>query len=144
MVSQKSDFKADAAGLCVTERGCGRAIRHGNNDVGIDRAFLGELLAHLAANLVAALLENLGVWAAEVDVFENAVGEAVFLREAFGMETVLGDGQKFAGLDVTNVVRAEQVECASFASDAPGFSHAGNRERPKTVTVAGDVHRVFA
>ena len=144
MVSQKSDFKADAAGLCVTERCCGRAIRHRNNDVGIDGAFLGELLAHLAANLVAALFENLGVWTAKVDVFENAVGEAVFLRKAFGMETVLGDGQEFAGLDVANVVRAEQVECAGFAGDAPGFPHAGNRERPKAVTVAGDVHRVFA
>ena len=126
MVSQKSNFKTDAACLCVTERGCGRAIRHRNNDVGIDRAFLGELLAHLAANLVAALFENLGVRTAKIDLFENAVGEAVFLRKAFGMETVLSDGQEFAGLDVANIVRAEQVKGASFASDAPGFTHAGN------------------
>ena len=39
---------------------------------------------------------------------------------------------------------AEQVECASFTSDAPGFSHAGDGERAESEAIAGDVHGVLA
>ena len=58
MVTEKPDFEADAARLGVAE-GCGSgAVGHRNHDVGIDGAFLGELLAHLAADLVATLFKN--------------------------------------------------------------------------------------
>ena len=144
VVSQKPDFETDAARLRVAERRGRRAVGYGNHDVGVDGAFLRELLAHLAADLVAALFENLGVRTAEVDVFENAVGEAVFVRKAFGVQPVIRDGQEFARLDVADVIRTEQVEGAGFAGHAPCFAHAGDRKRAETETIAGDVHGVFA
>ena len=89
VIAQKADFKSDATSLCVAERCCCGAVGHGNHDVCIDGTFLGELLTHLAADFVAALFENLGIRAAEIDVFENAVCESVFLRESFRVEPVL-------------------------------------------------------
>ncbi len=144
MVTEQADFKADAARLGVAESGGCCAVGHRDHDVGIDRAFLGELLAHFAADLVAALFENLGIGAAEVDVFENAVGEAVLVRKAFRMEPVLCNRQEFTGLDVANVVCSEQVEGTCFAGNAPGLAHAGKRERAETEAVAGHVHGILA
>ena len=144
VVTQEPDFETDAAGLRIAERrGC-RAVGNGNHDIGIDGAFLRELLAHLAADLVAALFKDLGIRTAEVDVFENAVGEAVLVRKAFGMEPVVRDGQEFARLDVADVIRAEQVEGAGFAGYAPCLAHAGDRKRAEAESVAGDEHGVFA
>ena len=144
MVTQEADFKTDAAGLRIAERRGGRAVGHGNHDVRIDGAFLRELLAHLAADLVAALFKNDRIRAAEVDVFENAMSLTFLVRKAFRMQAVVRYGQEFSRLDIAHVVCAEQVESAGFACDAPGLSHAGNGKRAESEPVAGDIHRVLA
>ena len=144
MVSEQPDFKADAAGLSVTQGRGGGGVGDGNDNVCIHRAFLCQLLTHLAADLVATLFENLGVRAAEVDVFENAVGQAVFLDEPFGMEPVVCDGEELAGLDVPDVVGSQQIEGAGLGGDTPGFSHAGDGQRAEPEAIAGHLHGVLA
>ena len=144
MVTEKPYLEADAASLGIAKsRGSG-AIGHRNHDVCVYRAFLRQLLAHLAADLVAALFKNLGIGTAEVDVLEDTMRETVLVSKAFGVETVLGNSQEFARLDIANVVRPQKIKGASLRGHAPGLAHTGDRKRTEAEAVAGHVHSVLA
>ena len=143
MVTQQANLETDAASLRIAERRGRRAVGHGNHDVRIDGAFLRELLAHLAAHLVATLFKDDRVRAAEVDVFENAMRLTFLVREAFRMQAAVRDGQEFSRLNIAHIVRSKQVERAGFAGNAPGLPHTRQGKRAEPEPVAGDVHRVL-
>ena len=71
MMVRKADFKTDSGFCAPSQRGRGGTVGTGMTMSAVTGHSFTELLAHLAADLVAALVENLGIRAREVDVFEN-------------------------------------------------------------------------
>ena len=144
VVTKKPNLKADTAGLGIAKSRGGGTVGHRNHDVGVNGAFLRQLLAHLAADLVATLFKNLGIRTAEVDVLEDTMRETVLVGKAFGVEAVLGDGQEFARLDIANVVRSQKVKGAGLRGHAPGLAHTGYGKRTEAEAIAGHIHGVLA
>ena len=78
----------------------------------------------------------------QVDVFEDATLRGR-VREPTGTHPVGVDGQQFAGLDVSNERRTDDVEGSGLGGDDPAAVQAPQRQRTHPERVAGCIERVF-
>ena len=114
-----------------TERGVIAGVRHGNHDVGFDRKFSRQLAAHLGADLADVYAADDAVGPRKIDVFEHAEGRLLIRERPFRAQTVLIDDQDFAGLDLANELRVNQIQRARFRRQYVGaieFAEASGRQ----------------
>src|SRR5947208_16191189 len=114
MVSNDAEFERHAGMLTVADRGGHAGIRHRHHDVDLDMAFARELRAERFADFIYRSPADDGIRPREVDVFEDA-GPRRFWRKWFmALRAALVEHDDLAGLDVTDILRADDVERAGF------------------------------
>ena len=106
----------------VADSGGGGGVGHADDDVGVDGGLAGELAAHVHAHRVEELVADDAVGAGEVDVLEDAEGVALLLDGLHGVEAVLVDDDRLAGLDLADELGAEVVEGAGLGGDDPAVA----------------------
>src|SRR6266403_180183 len=103
----------------VADRCGDSGIRHGNNDVRVDRMFAREQATeHLAAFVDGAAKDN-AVGPGEIDVLENALLERLLRREVDRLDAGFGDADHFAGFDFADILGVEEIERARFGGYQP-------------------------
>ena len=118
MIADDAQLKRHAGMLAVTDRGRHAGIRHRHNNINVDVTFAGKLRAEGFTHLIDRASTDNGVRPREINVFENA-GAWRLRRERlvnFGLDdrTLVVEHDDFAGLDVANVFRANDVERTGF------------------------------
>src|SRR5262244_3562708 len=107
---RKSEFQSRLRGVADGSRDAG--IGHGHDDVGVRRAFPRQLFAHPVTALVDAAAEDYRIGARKIDVFEDAMRDALRLERVKRTQSARIGGDYLAGFDVSNVGRADQVKGA--------------------------------
>src|SRR5207244_3615708 len=98
--------------------------------------------SEIGPDLVYALAKHVAVGPREIYVLEDAVRERR-RRERLDRPHPLGaDDEDLAGLDVTQVRRADEIHGARFGADDHRIAEAAERERPEAVRIADGNHAV--
>ena len=132
----------DAGLFGVTNSSRNTGFGGGHDQVSFNSVFAGELTAHFYAGFVDATAGDGGVRACEVDVLEDATGGLSFC-ETLGTQTVLVNGDEFAGLHFTHEGRADNIKCRGFGCDNPAALQATEYEGAYTLRVACGVESVL-
>ena len=125
MVADDAVFERNAAALRIAERGGRATIGHRHHDVGLDRGFVGKVLAHALAGRVDRAAGHNRIRTGEIDIFEQADPFRA-LRER--LEAVDGGAaivldladDDFAILDIADELGADDVERAGLGGQRSG------------------------
>src|SRR3954462_7561986 len=94
------------------------AVRNGNYHIGRQRKFTRQLAPHLNANFVDVAIGNVAVRTGEIDVLKDAERAALVLGKSLDTgQAILVDRHDFAGLDITNELRMNEIKRAGFAGE---------------------------
>ena len=126
----------------VTNSSRNTGFGSGHDQVSFNSVFAGKLTAHLYAGFVDATAGDGGVRASEVDVLKDAAGGLSFC-ETLGTQTVLVNGDEFAGLHFTHVGCADNIKCRGFGCDNPATLQTTEHEGAYTLRVACSVEGVL-
>ena len=132
----------NARTLRVTDRGGGAGFGDRDDQVALGGVLAGEATADLDAGGVHRTAGDDTVRTGQVHVLEHAA-LGLGVREAGGADAVGVDGEQFAGLDVADEGRADDVECGGLTGDDPAAVQAAEAQRADAVRVAGRVERVL-
>src|ERR1700686_4273146 len=114
VVSDDAELERHAGMLAVADRGGHAGIRHRHHDVDRDVAFARELGAERLADVVDRAAADDGIRPREVDVFEDAGPRRFRRKRLVALGAALVEHDDFAGLDVPDIFRADDVERAGF------------------------------
>ena len=83
------------------------------------------------------------VRAGKINVFHRAhfVLNLICIMKA--LDAVAGDSYDFAWFDIPDKLRADDIKCAGFRTDAVAIIKERQRQRPQTVLIADCVHAVL-
>ena len=127
----------DAARAGEADRGRRARVRCGHDEVGLDRSFRGEPLAHPDAGRVHLDPGEGRVRAGEVDELEEAERTRAGLRDRLRrLDAVLVDQDELAGRHLALVVGADEVERARLGGEHRVAVDPAQVERPEAVGVA--------
>ena len=150
MRANQPHFEGDSELFGVAKRAGHAGIGHRNDDVGPlttkRRLLLGEAPAERFADFVHALAIEARVGAGEVDVLEDAVLRRSGLGEAAAPHAGAVDDEHLAGLDVADVLGADEIERGGLARDDVRVLVARQDAQTKRADAAGIAHdddRVF-
>ena len=117
VVSDDPEFVRHAGKLAVAEGGRHAGIGHRHHDIDLGVTLAGQLRAERLADFVDRTAADDRIRPREIDVFEDA-GPWRYRRKGFvdfgldGLDSMEHDD--FAGFDVTDIFRADDVERAGF------------------------------
>jgi len=138
MTGAPTFFESNAGLFCEAQCGAAARVGHGHHEVGLHRRLARQLPAHRLAGHVHVLPENPTGGVREIDVLEHA--HRLLLRgrvEAPAVQAVVVDADDLARLDVADVGRADRVERARLAGDAPlALRRLAEHQRPHAPGVA--------
>src|ERR1017187_1848732 len=144
VVADESKTKRNAAFGRVSDGGGVPRIGHGNHDIRVNRSLAGKLASHIIATQIHRAAEDNAVRTRKINVFKNAAGKRRRRRIKSRADSLRPDDNKFTGLDIAFVDRADQIESASFRSkDHRIFfltcksRDAAHGKRPKSARIAG-------
>src|SRR6266403_495732 len=80
--------------------------------------------------------EDDAVWPREIYMLENALLPRLFRREVNGLDAGARNAHHFAGFDLTDVLRVEQIESAGFRGHQPGIAQLAETQRAKAARIA--------
>src|SRR3954467_4065544 len=126
VIADDAEFERYAGMLAVADRGGDAGIRHRHHDIDLDMAFAGELRAEGLADLVHRAPADDRVGPREVDVFENARTRRLRRKRLVALRAAFVEYDDFAGIDVADVFRADDIEGAGFGGEyraAVEFAH---------------------
>src|ERR1019366_3863331 len=110
----------------------------GNDEVGLDVVFAGELGAHFLADFIDSVAIDDAVGPREIDVFKNA--ERAFMvvgKSGDAGESVFVDDDNFAGRHIADELRVDQIKRRRLAGKHPrAVRGAANGQRTETKRVA--------
>ena len=100
------------------------------------------------ARLLHGTAEDDRIGPREIHVLEHAVGVVAHRSIALARQALGADDDHFAGLDIVQIDRVDQVERAGFrrehiAGAAAGKFHLAECERPEAVRIARDQDAVL-
>src|SRR5579864_1779217 len=136
MITNQTHAKWDAGLAGITNRRRHARIRHRNHHVRDGGMFARQQTAEAFARRVHGAAEDDAIGARKINMLEDAVLMLLFGRETNGFDAASGNAQHFAGLNVTDIFRADQIEGARFRADNPGVAEASEGERAETARVA--------
>jgi hypothetical protein len=136
VVPDQAHLERDVGLLAVPDRRAHPRIRHGHDDVGVGRRFLGEAHAQVGPHLVHAVPEHVAVGPREVDVFEDAVLQRLRAERLDRPQAAGVDDQDLARFHVPHVGRADQIERARLRADDEGIAQSAECERTEAVWIA--------
>jgi len=142
MITDECHLERDARFEGVADGGGNAGIGNGDDHVRIHGMLAGEPAAELLAALLNGAAEDEAIGPGEIDVLEDAVLVGLLRGEMDGLLAGAGDAQHFAGLDVADVFRADEIEGAGFRGDHPGALEAAESERAEAAGVADGVELV--
>src|SRR5215213_2110493 len=142
VVAHQPEAEVDAALGGVADGGGHARVGDGDDEVAVGRLLDGEALAHLVARLVDRAAVDHRVGAREVDVLEDAEGARALGEREGGAKAVVVYDDHLAGLDVADVLGADEVEGARLRGDDPSAVEASERERAEAARVADGDERL--
>ena len=136
MAADDPHLIGNAALLGIAE-GCGyTGVRHGHDDVSLDRMLPGQFQAHPLAHAIDRAAVHDAVRAGEIDVFEQA-GAGPAGREGLErLQALVVDDDDLTVLDITLKGRADGVQRAGFRSQHPGAAEPPQDQRTDAERVA--------
>ena len=127
----------------IADRGGDARIGHRDHHVGIHGGFARQQPAQHFARFLHRAAEDNRIRARKIDVLENAMRVVAHRSVALPRHSFGADDDHFAGFDIAQVDRADQVERAGFRREhvahAPARKlHLPERERAEAVRIASD------
>ena len=112
----------DAAFFAVSAGGTAGAVGHGDDEVGFDGCFFGELFTVGGSYHVYVFVEDGAGGVGEIDLFEDTVCRChgVGPVEETAMEAFFVDSDDFAGFDLSNEFGLDDIEGTGFRGDDVG------------------------
>src|SRR5690606_36932853 len=95
-------------------------VGHADDHLGVRRVFLGQLAAEVFAHDVDVAPVQVAVGTVEIDVFERAEARRAAKVRRRGVETLVVDGQHFAGFDVAHELGPDGIQGARLRRHDPG------------------------
>ena len=120
VVADDAELERQARLVGVADRRRHAGVGHRHDDVGVDRAFLGELHADALAGIVDADALDLLIGPGEIDVLEDAEAARLLGEGLDRAQAVAVDDDDLAGLDVAHEAGADDVERAGLRGQDPG------------------------
>ena len=119
VASDQAEFEGEPSGFGVPQRRRDAAVRHGDDEVGIDRLVLEEGAPHALSGVVDADSVERGIRSREVHILEDAHVPAlrVGAKRAKAMQPGLVDEDHLAGIDVADELGADQLKRWRFRGD---------------------------
>jgi hypothetical protein len=137
VVADEGHLERNAGLEGIAEGGAVAAVRHRDDDVGLNGKFAGEMAAHVHADFIDVAVGDVAIRAGEIDVLENTKGAALMLGKGLdALQAVLVDDDDLAGLNVTNKFGVDEVECASFAAKDVGIAEFADAKGTETKRIA--------
>jgi hypothetical protein len=143
VVPNQPKLEANARLLGETETGSIARVRHGNDDVGVDRVVPGEHNAQLPTNLVDVFPEHLAVRTREVDELENALGLRLLIERLPGPNPPIVNNDEFPWLNFPDIFGADDIQRTGFAGDDGGIAQPAEAERAEGLRVAHGDERIL-
>ena len=120
MVSDDAEFKRDFCLSSISNGGGNARIGNRNDKVGVDVAFTGKFRTDFLSYLIDVASFHHAVGSGEIDVLKNT--EFLFLLGK-GFDTadsVIVDDDDFAGINITNIFRSDDIQGAGFRAQDMG------------------------
>ena len=136
VVADDAELVGNARRLGVTDRCRHAGIRHRNDHVGRRRRFAGEFGAGSFAHVIDAAAADDRIRPGEIDVFEDARPRRHRRKRLVRMRAVFVEDQDFAILDIADILRADDVERASFGGEDRTAVELAEHQRPNAERVA--------
>src|SRR5204863_480600 len=131
-----SELEGNAAFLGVADRRRHARIGDRNDEIGLDRAFLGELGADPLAHIVDAMAVDHAVGPREIDMLEDAGPRPHRRERAVGADALVRDLDQLAGLDRSQIGRADHVERHRLGGEDIGLAEPAHDQRTDAERVA--------
>ena len=119
-----------------TDGGGCAAVRHGADEVRVNRCLAGQFHADLAARFIDGPPANDRIGAREIDVFENAEARLRRPERAAAVDSLGVDHHHFARFDLAHEFRADDVERAGFRRQNPTVTDLAKNQRPHAKRIA--------
>jgi hypothetical protein len=114
MIADDAKLERHAGMLTVADGGRHAGIRNGHHDIDLDVAFTRELRAKRLADFIHGSPAHDGIRPRKVDVLEDAGPRRLWRKRFMALRAVLVEYDDFAGLDVADIFRADDVERAGL------------------------------
>src|SRR6516164_7358961 len=114
VVADDAEFEGHAGMLAVADGSRYAGIRHRHHDIHRDVTFARELRAESLADVVHRSSSDDGVRPREIDIFEDTGPRRPWRERLVALRATLVEHDDFAGLDVADIFRADDVERAGL------------------------------
>ena len=141
-VLQQAHLQGNVAGLGIADGGAHPGFRNAHHQVRLRRVLSPEQGAGPLAESMHAASFDIAVRTGEIDVFHRThpvLGPLGMLKTRY---SVLVDADQFAGFDVPEDGRADEMQRAGLAGDDITVSDLPDGQGPEAVSVAAGIERV--